>query len=724
MVGDLFAGLSDPQREAVSHTDGPLLILAGPGSGKTRVVTRRAAHLARTVTTAYHILAITFTNKAAREMRERIEPLGVGGGMTVCTFHALCARLLREHYDRAGVPRNFTIFDRDDRRKLIKRAIEESGLPVENWVPAGVERDISLAKNEMLTAETFAESDPGWRGQTVARIYGRYEELLKAMGGLDFDDLLMRVAVLLENDAELCAELEDRYRYVLIDEFQDTNAAQYKIVRLLTERGKNICATGDPDQSIYGWRGASLENILSFENDYPEAKVVRLEQNYRSTGRILTSADAVIAHNLNRKEKQLWTHNDEGPSVRVFDCESDKREADMIAGDIAREINAGRHPTDIAVFYRVNSLSRVIEEAILKRGIAYRIARGVEFYSRKEIKDVLAYLRVLVNPADDVSLLRIINTPPRGIGATTLKRLAKCAEETGRSIRDLLKSGDDLSALGRSAEKVREFAKLLLELNVVHDRRAPEALEFVISRSGLRAYYGESGDTDEGPVRNIEELISAAAQFESENSGATVLDWLEHTALVSDVDAIRGDTGTVTLMTLHAAKGLEFDVVYVIGLEEGMLPFRRREEADFDTEEERRLLFVGMTRARQRLTLSHARYRMLRGASRRTARSPFLDELPYHEIEWRQVGLDTPRRRRAMERDRLPADIEQWQVGTLVQHPDHGIGRIVSIRRGSTGTLVDVQSRNGSAHTWVLEFSELKRVDFDEIGDVTGSMGA
>ncbi|MGB2985021.1 MAG: UvrD-helicase domain-containing protein [Phycisphaerae bacterium] len=719
-IEDLFAGLNDAQRDAVAHTDGPLLVLAGPGSGKTRVVTRRAVHLASTVTASFHILAITFTNKAAKEMQERIQALSVADGMTVCTFHALCAKLLRWYHDRAGVPRRFTIFDRDDRRKLIKQAIEESDLSTTNWAPASVDQDISRAKNAMLTAGAFAEVASDWREQTIARIYACYEQLLAKMGGLDFDDLLMRVAMLLDRDRDLRSELEDRYRYVLIDEYQDTNVAQYQMARLLTERRQNLCATGDPDQSIYGWRGADIGNILGFERDYPNAKVVRLEQNYRSTKRILSAADRLIAGNVNRKEKTLWTENDDGVSVRVVECESGDTEAEMIAQDIGRQVRAGLSANDIAVFYRINSLSRVIEEAFLKEGLAYQIARGVEFYSRKEIKDVLAYLRVLVNPADEVSLLRIINTPPRGIGATTIRRLTEQAHTAGRSIHDLLTSGDDLSSLGRSAGKVHAFVELLSGLKPALEQPAPEAMEFVISRSGLRALYGAASDADAAPIDNINELISAAAEYQVDHPDATVLDWLEHTALLSDIDVVRGESGAVTLMTLHAAKGLEFSVAYIVGLEEGMLPFRRHEWADFDEEEERRLLFVGMTRARKRLTLSHARYRMLRGVTERTVRSPFLDELPDDQIKWDEVGIDPPRHRRTGDEGDLPDDIDQWAVGTLVRHPAYGLGQIISMHRGARRTQVEVQFQDGPRRSWVLEFAKLERVDFDEVGDTGG----
>ena len=555
-IETLLDDLSAPQREAVIHTDGPLLILAGPGSGKTRVVTRRAAHLAYTVTSPHHILAVTFTNKAAREMQERVEALGVGGGITVGTFHAICAKLLRIHHDRAGIPRNYSIFDTDDRRKLIKQAIEQCDLSSDNWSPAMIEREISLAKNAMQTAERYAEEQSDWREQTIARVYTAYEAIRREMGGLDFDDLLMGTALLLENDTELRDALEDRYRYVLVDEYQDTNVSQYRIAKALTQSRKNLCATGDPDQSIYGWRGANIDNILSFETDYPNAKVTRLEQNYRSTRRILSAADTLIAGNTQRKEKTLWTENAEGRAVRVMEFETAEDEARRIAEDIAQRKRQGLDLTDVAVFYRVNSLSRLLEEALLRAGLTYQIARGVEFYSRREIKDVLAYLRVLVNPADDIALMRIINTPPRGIGATTISRAKQLAQDSGVRMFELITGDSDLAPLGRSGGKVREFGRLLKQMREVMDRPAREAMEYVVSHSGLRARYASAAD--EEPVQNINELISAASEFQEEHPDATVLDWLEHTALLSDVDSVKDGSGAITLSTLHSAKDWSF----------------------------------------------------------------------------------------------------------------------------------------------------------------------
>ena len=714
----LLTGLTAPQREAVLHVDGPLLILAGPGSGKTRVVTRRAAHLALNVIAPYRILAITFTNKAAKEMRERIDALHVGRGMIVSTFHALCARLLREYAQRAGLERNFTIFDREDRRKVIKEAIANSQLSAANWQPAAVESVISDAKNRMLDPVRFEAQVIDWRERTVAKIYYLYEKMLQDMNGLDFDDLLMRTATVLSRDQELKEELQDRFRYVLIDEYQDTNDAQYTIARMLSDGHQNLCATGDPDQSIYGWRGANIENILRFERDFPGAKVVRLEQNYRSTKRIVAAADAIIANNTQRKAKKLWTENAAGLAVRVCEFESADDEAAAIAKEIKAILSAGERPDGIAVFYRVNSLSRVLEEAMLRAGVAYQIARGVEFYNRKEIKDVLAYLRVLVNPADEIALLRIINTPTRGIGDTTVDRLKSAAQRAGQTIFDHMLAGDGGDELGRAAAKVYQFARTLADMRACVEKPAPQALEHVMLHSGLRAMYKEEGDADASPSANLDELISAASAFAAEFPEATLVDWLEHAALISDVDAVRAEGTGATLMTLHAAKGLEFDVVYIVGLEDGLLPFRRRDEGSVDVEEERRLCFVGMTRARKRLTLSRAKYRAMRGVAERTTRSDFLDELPRDQVEWEKPqelsarGAKTP----ATDGGQLPPDIELWDIGTLVRHAQHGLGQVLSLHRGTRRTHVDVLFKDGSRRSWILEFANLQRVEFDEVG--------
>ncbi len=769
-LDSLLADLTEPQLEAVRHVDGPLLVLAGAGSGKTRVITRRAAYLACVAAHPRHILAITFTNKAAQEMRERIEALGTGSGLTACTFHAFCARTLRIHCGPAGdavrhggrtLQPNFTIFDRADRRKVIKEAIEACDLSTTNWAPARVDAAIGRAKNRLETVDEFEAKEDGWQNRTIARIYRAYQGLLDRYNALDFDDLLMRVALLLNRDEGLRQRLEDRYRYVLIDEYQDTNAAQYQIARLLTRERHNLCATGDPDQSIYGWRGANIGNILSFEHDYPDARVVRLEQNYRSTKRILSAAGALIARNTSRKEKTLWTENEEGAAIRVIECESGDSEAAWIAEDIAGRLDSGGDgktegegkddlcsPRDVAIFYRVNAQSRALEEALLRRGIAYQIVRGLEFYARKEIKDTLAYLNVLLNPSDEVSLLRIINTPPRGIGATSVARLHESAsraegkdnlrgyskDDLCSPLYDVIVGGGDHAGIGRSAGKVRVFGELLTSLLAAVELPPHEAIERVVSLTGLRAMYGAQEAVDRDPLANIDELISAAGEYEQMFPGATLQEWLEHTSLLSDVDGLQDELGAVTLMTLHAAKGLEFPHVYIVGLEDGMLPLRRRDcdpgDDDADTEEERRLCFVGMTRAKKRLTLCHARYRMLRGITERKARSPFLDELPRDEIEWDEAdaasapkpcgfsprGVSAQAKACGLDHGELPDDIDKWSVGTLVRHPRHGLGKIVSLCRGARRTHVDVYFEDGATRTWVLEFAQLERVDYYDVG--------
>jgi ATP-dependent DNA helicase UvrD/PcrA len=502
---------------------------------------------------------------------------------------------------------------------------------------------------------------------------------------------------------------------VLVDEYQDTSASQYCIAQAIAQGHGNLCVTGDPDQSIYGWRGADINNILSFERDYPGARVVRLEQNYRSTKRILAAANVIIAFNAQRKEKALWTENPDGPEIRIWEVEDGADEAAEVARDIKRLVAGGIAPGEVAVFYRINSLSRVLEEAFLHEGVAYQIARGVEFYNRKEIKDVLAYLRVLVNPADEVSLLRVINTPTRGIGDTTVERLVIEARHRGCRLFDVI-TGDSLpESVGRAAGKVMALGALFGELAKVLEQPPADALRFVISHSGLQAFYRDERRADETASSNLDELINAAAAFEQTHPDASLVEWIEHAALVSDVDSVQGEGGPVTLMTLHAAKGLEFQAVYMIGVEEGLLPLKRDGEVE-DEEEERRLCFVGMTRAKERLTLSHARYRMMRGVTERTIRSPYLDELNRAGIQSTPSEPQTARRRTVIDRGRLPADIAHWEVGSLVRHPNRGVGQILSLERRARRTHVSVLFESGQRQSFVLEFADLERVDYHDVG--------
>ncbi len=714
-VREFLRDLTEPQREAVTHTDGALLLLAGAGSGKTRVITRRAAHLATTVTRPWHVLAITFTNKAANEMKERIVALSPGDDMTVCTFHSLCARLLRIHHDAAGLPPNFTIVDQSDRRKLIKQAVERLELAVDNWRRAA-ETGISRAKNAMETPAEMADA-AGFQEKTIARIYAAYEEILAENAGLDFDDLLFKMALLLQSNEEVRAKLGDRFRYVMIDEYQDTNAAQYRIANLIARDHGNIMVTGDPDQSIYSWRGADITNILSFEHDYPNVKTVRLEQNYRSTKRILSVAGAVIAENIGRKDKTLWTENDEGTPVRVLTCSDARSEAEAIVKDIESLVVQGRRPGDFAIFYRINAMSRVLEESLFSAGISYRIARGTAFYARKEIKDILGYLRVMVNPADTVALERIINTPPRGIGKTTINTLKAFAERQGCTLLTAVMRYDECGLGKRAVNSLKAFTDLLQTLQLLAGGSTRHAIDQALSLSGMLAQLGEQQEANPEPLANANELVNAAEEYDTANPEATLLDWLTFTSLLGDEDIIEGDSGTVTLMTLHAAKGLEFPCVYIIGLERGLVPLVRDVLSIDEEEEERRLFFVGMTRAMQRLTITHALWRMVRGVTQRATRSVFLDELPDDEIEWDdRCGVGSNGSRSA-HGEHLREDLHLWEVGTLVRHPDHGIGQVMSMGRRAGRMQVIVRFEDGRERPWMLEFaSDLERVDFDDVG--------
>ncbi|MHC4091044.1 MAG: ATP-dependent helicase [Planctomycetota bacterium] len=715
-VDALLADLTQPQRLAVTHTDGPLLVLAGAGSGKTRVVTRRAVHLVAGGVHPREVLAITFTNKAAEEMRERIALLGVGREMTVCTFHSLCARLLRMHHDRAGLAANFTIFDESDRRAVIKQAVRRCDLNATNHPPGRVAARISDAKNALQTPEDLSEQADDWADRINARVYSVYQQILTEQQGLDFDDLLMRMALLLDRDAELRDRLERRFRYLLIDEYQDTNDAQYRIAHHLTRQKRNICVTGDPDQSIYGWRGANIHNILRFEEDYPGAVVVRLEQNYRSTKNVLAAASELIAVNLNRRDKTLWTENDAGRRVHVVELPNAEAEAQLISEQIVAGASQGRRLGDVAVFYRINALSLHLEMALRRAGIAYQMARGQEFYSRKEIKDLLAYLRVLINPADSTSLRRIINTPTRGIGKTTVAKLDALAETSGRSMFDAVMAADTAERLGRSGASVARFAELLASLQPLADGPAAEALEQTFSQTGLQASLIGEGTADADPLENVKNLIAEARKYDRTTPDGSLVGWLEQTSLLGDLDTIDTQAGAVTLMTLHAAKGLEFPVVFIVGLEDGLLPLRREDEGTPDIEEERRLCFVGMTRAKQELTLTHTRYRTRQGRTLRNVRSPFLDDLPAGELEWvvqDEEGWGAASGRRSGE---LPDDIELWQVGTLVRHPQYGLGQILSIRQWAGRYRVAVLFEVGDQRSFELEYADLTRVDFDEVG--------
>ncbi len=748
---ELLVDLNEPQVQAVRHRDGPLLVLAGPGSGKTRVITRRAAYLVHTGVSPRNILAITFTNKAAEEMRRRIEALGVGRGMWVYTFHALGARLLRELGPLVDVQPGFTIYDEDDQLRLIKESMALCQVSPDLLRPEEAQARVSRAKNALHGPDSLRESRLEER--LLARVFEQYEKLLRQRNAVDFDDLLMRIALLLSKRPDVAGQLATRFQYLLIDEYQDTNHAQYLIARHLAEAHRNICATGDPDQSIYGWRGADLNNILEFEHDYPDAVVIRLEQNYRSVGNVLAAAGRLISVNRQRREKALWTQRPAGDPVRVREFDEGQHEAEHVADTIAELHRAGRSFSDVAVIYRVNAISRGLEEALRARGIPYKVARGIAFYGRREIRDAVAYLRLLVNPADDLALLRIINTPTRGIGDTTTKRLQAAAQAAGQPIGALLARVEALPELRSAAARLRRFAELLQRLRELQHPSVAETVRYVIEESGLRQMLREEGlETGEDRIANVDELVTDAARYESDTPEPSLGGFLERVALASDQDQVDQGAGVVMLLTLHAAKGLEFPVVFIVGLEQGMLPHERSLRLN-DVEEERRLCFVGMTRAQDQLYLSHARQRVLRGVVMPRSTSQFLLELPDEGVLHERFGpssaplpmrsprpqvdeyADPPAERSSLRQRSggrsagdaggervisfneptsggagITSRFADWQPGTLVVHADYGTGQLLWIRPSAGQTRGAVRFPVYGEKTFVFDHAPILRM--------------
>ncbi len=638
----ILRGLTEAQREAVCHLEGPLLVLAGPGSGKTRVITHRIAYLLAQGVPASQILALTFTNKAAEEMRARVQALVPAEPVWIGTFHRFCARLLRSYAPLVGLQENYTIYDTEDSARLLRRVLSELKLDLWRSTPEALASAISWAKNNLIRPEEYPAQSGHPLGRVVPEVYRAYQSALLAANAADFDDLLLHVASLLRDNPEIRRELDARYRFILIDEYQDTNLAQYAIARALSIDYPNLAVTGDPDQSIYGWRGANLNNILEFERDFPNVHVVRLEQNYRSTRRILRVAAELISHNIKRKQKNLYTENGLGQPVRLVCYPTHRDEARDIAQQIAEAVRSGgRRYRDFAIFYRINALSRTVELALRAAGIPYQLVHGVEFFQRKEVRDLLAYLRLLNNPRDEEAFLRCLQSPPRGIGKTTLQRLEQFARQTGIPLLEAVRQTEKIPNLDRRARsKLAEFAKLWDRLSQAINRPVEEILGLVLSETGYRDQF--DADTEEAQQRlaNIEELLTACREFDEHYTGSHPLeDFLEQTSLVSDTDPWQTQQDTVTLMTLHASKGLEFPVVYLIAVEQGLLPHERSRDNLDELEEERRLMFVGMTRAQEELQLSYARYRDFRGQRKMTIPSEFLMELPRAEMEL--VDLDS-----------------------------------------------------------------------------------
>ncbi len=632
---DILDNVTEAQKEAITHIDGPLLVIAGAGSGKTRVITRRVGYLVEQGTAPANILSITFTNKAANEMKERLGEFLDLRGMWVSTFHAMCSRILRNEIEQMGFTRNFSIYDTADQSKCVKAVMNELNLDTTNWRPSAVAASISNAKNELMSVDEFSKYKSGYYNDVVSKVYTRYQKYLEANNALDFDDLLFTIVHLFRNFPDVLEKYQDKFRYILIDEYQDTNHAQYTITQLLAQRYGNICATGDPDQSIYGWRGANIRNILSFEEDYPETKTVRLEQNYRSTKNILHVASEVIKNNQSRKPKSLWTENDEGNRVRVIHCEDENIESGEIAANISEFVKNGNSYSDIAVFYRTNAQSRVLEACLLKGGIPYSIVGSVEFFKRKEIKDILSYLKLCANPDDDLSFERIVNVPPRGIGPTTIRRLREWADRHNTNLLEAISRVQEIPEIkAKSSKAVKDFWKITSELYKLSTYPVMEFVKQVIGKTGYIYYLEQSYESDsEERLENINELVNAASEYDNSNPEGSLQGFLEEVALISDIDKWDDSTDTVTLMTLHAAKGLEFPVVFIAGLEEGLLPHSQSKDSDDDIEEERRLCYVGITRAQRDLFLIHTRYRAKFGQRSPCIPSRFLSEIPEDFIE-------------------------------------------------------------------------------------------
>ena len=636
----IYDTLNEPQREAVLHTDGPLLILAGAGSGKTRVLTHRIAYLIEEMgVNPWNILAITFTNKAAGEMRQRVDDL-VGFGsesIWVSTFHSMCVRILRRFIDRLGYDNRFTIYDTDDQKTLMKAVCKKVDIDTKQFKERMLLSVISSAKNEMILPEEFELNAGGDFAQLkIAKVYREYEAQLKANNALDFDDLLVKTVQLLQTQPDVRENYQERFRYIMVDEYQDTNTVQFKLVSLLAGKYRNLCVVGDDDQSIYKFRGANIRNILDFEKEYPDAKVIKLEQNYRSTENILNAANGVISNNKGRKDKTLWTANGEGQKICLKQFDTAYDEAEIIAEDIKKEVRDGASYNDSAVLYRTNAQSRLLEEKFIAMNIPYKIVGGINFYARREIKDILAYLKTVDNGQDDLAVRRIINVPKRGIGLTTINRIQEAADARGISFYDALLAPEMIPGAGRSAAKLNSFAALIEYFKGQAEKESlTDLLNEILDMTGYTQNLEADDEIDaESRLQNIEELLNKAAAYEEDcedrDEKATLSGFLEEVALVADIDSLEEDQDYVVLMTLHSAKGLEFPHVYLAGMEDGLFPSYMTITGDDpeELEEERRLCYVGITRAEQKLTLTCARKRMVRGETKRNPISRFISEIP------------------------------------------------------------------------------------------------
>ncbi len=736
----LITDLTAAQRSAVECIDGPVLVIAGPGSGKTRVITRRIAYMLAQGIRPYQILAITFTNKAAAEMKRRVEEIVPGQGVWISTFHSFGVRILRQYADRLQLDKNFTIYDMDDRSRLIKSALAASSIDSTRFSPDSIGGAISKAKNQLLTPAAYAHTARDFFTQVVAQVYVNYEKKMRDASALDFDDLLYWPALALKNDPEFRSDLDARFRYVLVDEYQDTNKAQYAIARQLSQDYQNLCVVGDPDQSIYKWRGSDIRNILDFERDFPSAQVIPLGENFRSTQAILAAADSLIRHNVQRKAKDLTTKNAAGAPVRILLFEHGLEEAEGIVKRIKEEVAEGKHIyRDYAILLRMNALTRNLESAFVRQRVPFQIVRGLAFFDRKENKDILAYLRLLINSRDTISFLRIVNEPPRGIGKTSLDHLVEYAEAREMSLCAAAAEVDKIPSIkGKAATSLKFFTKMLAELREYLVASPDEVMRQVLERTGYRKMLKTSDDPDDQErLANIEELITAAHQFHLEDETRTIADFCENVTLTNDVDGWDEKKDLVSVMTLHAAKGLEFPVIYMLGMEQGILPHERSMGKEEDVEEERRLAFVGMTRARDELLLTRCRMREFRGQTLYAVQSMFLDELP-KEVE--EIDLSSSQRHRPSQKlrsetssaargwydtgvfDRSPkktpeaatplaldpnAEMKKYHEGMLVQHDQYGVGQITLVSGHGVLQKIKIRFTTAGERTFLAQKAKL-----------------
>jgi len=720
---DLLDDLNPPQREAVTHLNGPVLVLAGAGSGKTRVLTFRIAYLVGQMgVSPEHILAVTFTNKAAEEMKGRVVKLLEKKGLSIWmgTFHSICARILRREGHRLGYDRNFSIYDEEDQLALVKRTMAELNISADRFSPKGFRARIEAAKHNLMPPEDFAAQTLDDYEEKAALIYQRYQRNLEAHNALDFGDLISKTVFLFQAHPRILGRYQDRFQYILVDEYQDTNHAQYTLVNLLASKYRNLCVVGDDDQSIYGWRGADIGNILSFEKDYPEAKVVKLERNYRSTQNILSAASHVVAYNRGRKEKTLWTDKGSGEAITLLESLDEQIEAMAVLDKLQAERSQNlRVLSDFAILYRINAQSRSFEDQLRRMGLPYVIVGGVRFYERKEVKDILAYLRVIANPNDALSLRRIINVPKRGIGQATLEKIEALAAEKGLGLLRALGQASQIEDLrGRIQESLGELHGLFESLRERAARMdVDELVREVVERTGYLTELVAEGTVEaQTRAENVRELVAAAEEFVLRSQETSLQAFLEEVSLLTSVDTWDQEANAVTLMTLHSAKGLEFPVVFIAGLEEGLFPLSRSMESPEELEEERRLFYVGMTRAQEKLFLSLAHRRRRYGGGVGSLRSRFVDEVPPELVEMEGYGLSgwSLRQGAEFEDSRLtePEDdyVPRVHVGSLVRHPKFGVGKVVDLSGFAETLKLTVVFEGGAPKKLMARYAHLELV--------------